>query len=117
MRLSTCARTDTSRALTGSSATQDPRPRRERPGDRDALALAAGELVRVAAGGRRRGRPTASSSSATRAPRSPVARLGHERLGDDVADAHARVERAHRVLEHHLHARPQEAQLGARGRR
>ena len=50
MRLSTWARTDTSRALTGSSATQDAGARRERPGDRDALALAAGELVRVAVG-------------------------------------------------------------------
>ena len=54
MRLSTCARTDTSSALTGSSATQDPRRRRERPGDRDALALSAGELVRVPVGRVRR---------------------------------------------------------------
>ena len=39
----------------------------QRPGQADALALAAGELVRVAAG-RVRGRPTISSSSAARRP-------------------------------------------------
>ena len=39
---------DTSRALIGSSATMRSGLERERPGDADALALAAGELVRVA---------------------------------------------------------------------
>ena len=46
-RFSTWARIDTSSAETGSSATSNSRIGDERTGDRDALALAAGELVRV----------------------------------------------------------------------
>ena len=49
-RLITPAWIDTSRADTGSSSTMNVGSRRERPGDADALALAAGELVRVPAG-------------------------------------------------------------------
>ena len=44
----TCAWIDTSSAETGSSATISFGLQRQRPGDADALALAAGELVRVA---------------------------------------------------------------------
>ena len=47
-RLSTCAWIETSSAETGSSATITFGLERQRPGDADALPLAAGELVRVA---------------------------------------------------------------------
>ena len=47
-RLTTCAWIDTSSAETGSSATSSFGLQRQRAGDADALALAAGELVGVA---------------------------------------------------------------------
>ena len=34
-----------------------------------------------------------------------------DRLGDDLADAHARVQRAERILEDHLHAEPKRSRL------
>ena len=67
-RFSTCARTDTSSAATGSSATMSFGFERQRPGDGDALALAARELGRIPLASRRRAcRPR-------RAARSPCAR-------------------------------------------
>ena len=45
-----CAWIDTSSAETGSSATMSFGLQRQRAGDADALALAAGELVRIAVG-------------------------------------------------------------------
>ena len=55
----TCDCVDTSRELTGSSQTRSLRVQRECPRDRDALALPAGELVRVAVREvRARGRPS-----------------------------------------------------------
>ena len=87
---------------------------RERAGDADALALAAGELVRVAVGASA-GRPTTLEQLGTRA-RACVAgasAVDAQRLGDDVADGHARVERRVRVLEDHLHPPAQRAQLRA----
>ena len=48
--LRTCAWMETSRAEIGSSQTMKFRPEGQRAGDADALPLAAGELVRVAAG-------------------------------------------------------------------
>jgi hypothetical protein len=60
--LTTCAWIDTSSAAIGSSQTMNFRVQRQRPGDADALALAAGEFVRVAVG-ESRFRPTASISS------------------------------------------------------
>ena len=76
----------------------------ERHGDHRALALAAGELVRVgphdlrrvgqADLGRERHRPGPALGRGEEA-----VRLEH--LGDLVADAHHRVERRHRLLEHH----------------
>ena len=93
---------------------------RDRAGDRDALALAAGELVRAPVAGLRRGsRPTASSTSSTLASRSAfVADASRcEALGDDVLDLAARVQRRDRVLEDHLHLRAQLAQVLARERR
>ena len=88
---------------------------RERARDRDALALAAGELVREAARAAAGSRPTAVEPAA----RHRLLRLGRgdqpmrERtLGDRVADAHARIERGERVLEHHLDARRALARRG-----
>ena len=50
-RFRICAWTETSSALTGSSATTNVGTERERPRDPDPLALAAGECVREAVGG------------------------------------------------------------------
>jgi len=70
---------------------QHRRPRRERPGDGDALTLSAGELVRVAVarvGGQ------ADRLEQLRDPRPVVARDPQraQRLRDRGADAHARIE-------------------------
>ncbi len=102
-RLTICACTETSRAETGSS----PRIRRglrgERAGDADALALAAGELVRVAPRllGRQPHRPQQVGDAGL-----PLAaahgRVQPDRLADDRLHAHARVERGERVLEDDL---------------
>ena len=112
----TCAWTETSSAETGSSQTIELGLQRERAGDADALALAAGELVRIAvAHARAQARPC-SSSSAVRSRRAPAvpSAVEPERLADDVADRHARVERGERVLEDDLHVAPQAAQLAPR---
>ena len=94
---------------------------RERAGDADALALPAGELVRPAVHRVARQphrvhqapRPVSSRSAADRGE-AEIA----DRLGQDVAHAHARVEARERVLEHHLHAPPQRPQRRRpRGRR
>ena len=108
IRLSTWARTDTSRALTGSSATRIAGAGRERAGDGDALALAAGELVRVAAGRLGRQADRLEQLGHPR-PRGRACRCADQRFGDDVAHPHARVERAHRVLEDQLQPLAQEA--------
>ena len=90
----------------------------ERAGDADPLALAAGELVRVAVQvGRARGRrPRAAPAPAAASSREPVA-VDPERVADDLADPLARVERGVRVLEDHLHLAPERAQLPPRERR
>ena len=81
----------------------------QRHGDADALLLAAGELVRIAAPevGVGSGRPTRSNSSA-RAGQPPArgrcALVQQQRLGDLRADAHAGVERRRRVLRHEADA-------------
>ena len=85
---------------------------RQGPGDPDPLALAAGELVRIAIGevaGRGRPRSSSSSTLLLLLPPHEQAMLV-ERLGDDGADRHARIEAGLRVLEHHLHVRPDLAQ-------
>ena len=88
----------------------------KRAGDADALALAAGELVRilVAVG---RIEADQRSSSPTRAAIS-VALSGQpegaDRLGDDAVHPPARVEAGVGVLEDHLHAPAQLLALGAR---
>ena len=79
---------------------------RQRARDADALALAAGELVRIALGhvgqqahgGQQRGDALAVLGAAGRQA------VHRQRLADDVAHLHARVERAVRVLVDHLHA-------------
>ena len=94
----------------------------QRPGHPDALALTARELVRIAidvASGR--GRPAGAGQRS--APASPRPRPGVrlDRLGDDRADGHPRIERPVRVLEDDLHPAAHPAQLvrsrGSPGRR
>jgi hypothetical protein len=103
-RLMTCAWMETSSAETGSSSDDEVGVEGERAGDGDALALAAGEFVRVAVARRRRGRPTWSQQRRRRGRGASAAAraVDAQRLGDDVADGHARVERGERVLEDDL---------------
>ena len=100
----TCAWTETSSAETGSSQTMISGLSASAAGDADALALAAGELVRVAVDVLG---VEADHVQQVLRPRLAVALrrdlgVDLERLADDVADRHARVERGVRVLEHHL---------------
>ena len=81
-----------------------------RAGDGDALALAAGEFVRVAVA-RRRVEADLAQDRGDAAARSPAEAVHAEALGDDLLDRHARGERAVGVLEHHLHVAAQAAQL------
>ena len=91
------------------------RARDQGPGDRDALALAAREFVRVLAQvvvaqphrGDGVGRPLAALLARGVA-------LRGQRLGDDALDGLARVERTVRVLEHHLDVAARLAQFLAR---
>ena len=87
------------------------RVERERARDADALPLAAGELVRVAVVVL--GREPDDVHQLLHAPLGARSRdwpWMHERVGDDRADALARVERRVRILEDHLHLAPQRAQ-------
>ena len=107
----TCAWIDTSSADTGFVGDDERRVQRERARDADALPLAAAELVRIARrGAPARGRP-ARTARATRARRSAVVAepVDDERLLDDVADAHARIERRVRILKDDLHVAPRRA--------
>jgi hypothetical protein len=86
----------------------------EGAGDADALPLAAGErggeavaVLRVEPDERHQ----LVHAGVDRRPVRPVRR--GERLGEDVGDGHAGVERAHRVLEHHLQRAAQLALLAA----
>ena len=76
---------------------------RQRAGDGDALALAAGKFVRVAAHLLRR-QPDAAEQRGDAVLDLAAARdaVDDERLADELADRHARVERGVGVLEHHL---------------
>ena len=84
------------------------RVQRDRPGDRHPLALAAGQLARapppVHVG--------VETHQVEQLPHAPAPAAGvavavpDQRFLDDVGDAPARVERAVRVLEHHLHVPP-----------
>ena len=96
-----------SSAEVGSSSTTNLRLEHHGAGNGDALALAAGKLVRIA---RQRARRRARLR---RAPRATFARRARRRsvsgmwtqqaLADDVADGHARRQRAEGVLEDDLH--------------
>ena len=80
---------------------------RERAGDRDALALAAGEFVRIAAARNAARRPTSRSSSSTRARRAAGGTRSCSASGSPriCADRHARIERGVGVLEDDLRLR------------
>ena len=82
----------------------DARLERQRAGDVDALALAAGELVRVARGIalRREAHPGEQfARTRFRLPPRQAVHDGSER--DRILDRQARIERSEGVLEHHLH--------------
>ena len=80
---------------------------RERPRDADTLPLAAAERVREAAERRTR---QLHQVEQFQHPFTPFRRIAdpvdQERLGNDVAHRHARIERGVRVLEDHLHVPP-----------
>ena len=107
-RLMIWAWIETSSAETGSSQTTSFGLQRQRPGDADPLALAAGELGReavVVLG------VQPDQLHQLLHPPLAVGAVGDavdgERVADDRADAAARVQRAVRVLEDHLHLAPQ----------
>src|ERR1035437_3257039 len=111
-RLMTCAWMETSRADTGSSQTMSFGLRRNRTGYADALPLTTGELVRVAVVVLR---VEADALHELLHGLSHAAGRCHlldlERRRDDLADRVAGVQRAVRILEHHLHLAPQDPQL------
>src|SRR5204863_8954892 len=82
----------------------EPRLQDERAGDGDALALAAGEFVRIARAGRRI-EPDLDELLVDHAAAFGLAGVlvDLQALADDLADRHARAERAERVLEDDLH--------------
>ena len=82
----------------------DPRVERQRPGDADALPLAAREGVRIALHGDRIEADEFEQSadlSSSAAPR--ACPLTYERIADDLLHRHARIERGERILEHQAH--------------
>ena len=86
---------------------QHPGLHAERAGDRDPLALAAGQLMRVP--GRKAGVEPGLGQQGGHPLRDLPPRddpVGQERLTDGGADAHPRVEAVVRVLEHDLHGPP-----------
>src|SRR6202007_634687 len=89
------------------------RSKRKRARNADALALAAGKLMRIVL---HLVRPQADLLEQVCDPLLLVAARGKavhaERLADDVARGHARIERGEWVLEHDLHRTPNRAQLG-----
>ena len=107
-----CAWIETSSAETGSSQTISRGLQDHRAGDADALALAARELVRVAVDHLRRQAGLRHHLAHARPDRVPAEAglVGGERLGDAVADRHARIEAGERVLEDDLHRAPAAAQ-------
>ena len=103
-RFSTCAWIETSSADTGSSHTMSFGLQRERARDADALPLAARELVRVAVDVLGVEPDDVEQLLGTRlcCSRPCPDAVDHERLGDDLADGHARVQARIRVLEDDL---------------
>src|SRR5262249_21523383 len=87
------------------------RVERERARDADALALPAGELMREA---RHLGGSKSDELEELGDPLAPVAlrrAVDLQRLADDVARRHARIERRERILKNDLHLAPVGAQL------
>ena len=113
-----CAWMFTSSAEIGSSADDELRVDRQRAGDRDALPLPAGELVRITLRccGREADRAEQLAHACRAAVRSvmPWKRSGS---ASDIAHRHARVERRVRVLEDHLHPAAQRPDLAGLARR
>ena len=94
------------------------RLQRQRAGDGDPLALAAGELVGVALGVLRREAHLRQQLGHALAPlrlRQDVG-VDHPGLGDDLVDRHARIERLRRILEHHLDLAAHGVELARRHR-
>src|SRR5439155_882206 len=84
----------------------------EGPRDADALALAAAELVRIAARGLgRQAHQLEQLSHPLPALRACTEAMDREPFADDALDAHARIERAVGVLEDDLHLAAERAQL------
>ncbi len=91
----------------------EPRVERERAGDADALPLATGEFVRIAAHLRRAQAHLVEQRGDAPHPLGARGDAVHlERLADDVARGHARVERGERILEDDLHLAPVRPELG-----
>ena len=83
----------------------------DRPGDADALALAARELVRIARGGVCTEPDQLEQLGHAGAALGPAAEaMDQQRLLDARADPHARIERGVRVLKDDLHVAPASAQ-------
>src|SRR5450759_2576804 len=89
------------------------RSERQRPRDANALALAAGELVRIV---QHLIRPQADLLEQLGDPLALLVARRHavdgKRLADDIAGGHARIEGSERVLEDDLHRTPVRTQLG-----
>ena len=82
---------------------------RQRAGDRDPLALAAGELMRIAVQRIPRQAHVVHQFLGPRAAfRVRPDAVDGQRLGDDGGDRHARIERAERILEHDLDRVPRQ---------
>ncbi len=86
----------------------------ERSGDADALALPAGEVLRVAVGVARLEADELQQLVDALADRVLGEAVGAHRLGEDVEHRQPRVERRHRVLEHHLQVAADRLALRAR---
>ena len=85
---------------------------RERPSNGDALALAAGEFVRVAAGkARLETNQTQQFLDAFATARGRHQVMQRQRFGQDLADGHARIERGIGILKDDLRIAAEGAQL------
>src|SRR4051812_28815337 len=80
------------------------RAQRDRARDADALALPAGELMRVASSGRaRQADELEQLGDSFTAPRTLAFAVGYQRLGYHVLHPPARIDGSIRILEDHLH--------------
>ena len=79
----------------------DVRTERQRAGDRDALALAAGKFRRTAPARCSADSPTATEQFVD--PLAVVAAIDAKRFRDDLVDGHPRIQRRVRILKHDLH--------------